>query len=155
LAEDMVRAFSAIAGPLRAAGLSAPKVLAEDLPNGLLLVEDLGDRLFGAEIAAGTSQSLLWGAAVDALVHLRSVPVPAALALSDGTSYHLPRRDRAAFEIETELLLDWLWPEIKGEPAPLAVRAEFHALWRPVLDRLLALPGGWFLRDYHSPNIVW
>jgi aminoglycoside/choline kinase family phosphotransferase len=24
-----------------------------------------------------------------------------------------------------------------------------------VIDRLLALPGGWFLRDYHSPNLVW
>ena len=29
------------------------------------------------------------------------------------------------------------------------------ALWAPVLDRLLALPGGWFLRDYHSPNLIW
>ena len=26
---------------------------------------------------------------------------------------------------------------------------------RPVLDRLLALPGGWFLRDFHSPNLIW
>ena len=35
------------------------------------------------------------------------------------------------------------------------MRAEFSALWAPVLDRLLALPGGWFLRDYHSPNLIW
>jgi hypothetical protein len=81
--------------------------------------------------------------------------VPKRLPLPDGTGYSLPRRDRAAFEIEIELLLDWLWPELKGEPAPQAVRAEFRAVWRPVLDRLLALPGGWFLRDYHSPNLIW
>ena len=122
----MARAFAAIAQPLRAAGLSAPEVLADDLGNGLLLVEDLGDRLFGAEIAAGTPQAVMWRAAVDALVHLRRVPVPAALPLPDGTSYRLPRRDRAAFEIEIELLLDWLWPELKGSPAPDAVRAEFQ-----------------------------
>lgn len=155
LAEDMVCAFVAIAGPLRAAGLSAPEVLAEDLGNGLLLVEDLGDRLFGAEVAAGTPKSLLWRAAVDTLVHLRRVPVPTVLSLPDGTHYRLPRRDRSAFEIEIELLLDWLWPELKGESAPQAARAEFHVIWQPVLDRLLALPGGWFLRDYHSPNIIW
>jgi aminoglycoside/choline kinase family phosphotransferase len=53
------------------------------------------------------------------------------------------------------LLLDWLWPELKGTPAPQAVRAEFHAAWRPIVDRLLALPGGWLLRDYHSPNLIW
>jgi hypothetical protein len=155
LAEDMVRPFVAIGAVLRRAGLSAPDVLAADLGKGILLVEDLGDRLFGAEIAASTPQAEMWRAAVDVLVHLRRVPVPAALPLPDGTSYRLPRRDRAAFEIEIELLLDWLWPHIKGAPAPEAARAGFRAVWRPVLDRLLALPPGWFLRDFHSPNLIW
>jgi len=155
LAEDMVRPFVAVGAVLRDAGLSAPGVLAADLDKGLLLVEDLGDRLFGLEIAAGTPQGLLWRTAVDALVELRCIPVPKSLPLPEGTSYSLPRRNRAAFEIEIELLLDWLWPELKGEPAPQAVRAEFREVWQPVLDRLLALPGGWFLRDYHSPNLIW
>jgi tRNA threonylcarbamoyl adenosine modification protein YjeE len=155
LAEDMVRPFVAIGAVLRGAGLSAPEVLAADLDKGLLLVEDLGDRLFGAEIRTGASQAELWRTAVDALVVLRGVPVPSAMALPDGSSYTLPRRDRAAFEIEIELLIDWLWPAIKGAPAPAGIRAEFAALWAPVIDRLLALPGGWFLRDYHSPNLIW
>jgi tRNA threonylcarbamoyl adenosine modification protein YjeE len=155
LAEDMVRPFDAIAGTLRSIGLSAPAVHAADLDAGLMLVEDLGDRLYGCEIAAGAPQAELWRAAVDALVRLRQCPVPSKYVFADGTSYSLPRRDRAAFEIEIELLLDWLWPELKGGPAPDEVRAEFRDLWAPVLDRLLALPGGWFLRDYHSPNLVW
>jgi tRNA threonylcarbamoyl adenosine modification protein YjeE len=155
LAEDMVRPFVAVGAVLRAAGLSAPDVLAADLNAGLLLVEDLDDRLYGREIAAGASQAELWRTAVDALVHLRRVPVPVELALPDRTRFRLPRRDRAAFEVEIDLLLDWLWPEIKGAPAPETVRGEFRAIWTPVLDRLLALPGGWFLRDYHSPNLVW
>ncbi|HEY5827555.1 MAG TPA: tRNA (adenosine(37)-N6)-threonylcarbamoyltransferase complex ATPase subunit type 1 TsaE, partial [Hyphomicrobiaceae bacterium] len=143
LAEDMVRPFVAIGAVLREAGLSAPEVAAMDLDKGLLLVEDLGDRAFGEELASGrTTQAELWRAAVDALIRLRSLPVPASLPLPDGASYTLPRRDRAAFEIEIELLLDWYWPAIKGGPAPPSVRAEFEALWTPVLDRLLALPGG-------------
>jgi aminoglycoside/choline kinase family phosphotransferase/tRNA A37 threonylcarbamoyladenosine biosynthesis protein TsaE len=155
LAEDMVRPFVAIGAELRRAGLSAPEVLAMDLDRGLLLVEDLGDRTYGAEVASGTSQAELWRAAVDALVHLRGVPVPAGLPLPDGTTYVLPRRDRGAFEIEIELLMDWYWPALKGAAAPQPVRAEFAAVWTPVLDRLLALPGGWFLRDFHSPNLLW
>jgi len=156
LAEDMVRPFVAIGAALRAAGLSAPRVEAMDLGRGLLLVEDLGDRVFAAEIAGGRAdQAELWRAAVDALVHLRGVPVPRSLPLPDGSAYALPRRDRAAFEIEVELLLDWHWPAAKGAPAPPEVRAEFARLWAPVIDRLLALPGGWFLRDYHSPNLIW
>jgi N-acetylmuramate 1-kinase len=156
LAEDMVRPFVAISEVLRAAGLSAPEVLEVDLDCGLALVEDLDDRLFGRMVAAGASQAELWRAAVDVLVHLRRVPLPQELPVRDHDwGYTLPRRDRAAFEIEVELVLDWLWPEIKGAPAPEEVRAEFKAVWAPVLDRLLALRGGWFLRDYHSPNLVW
>ena len=155
LAEDMVRPFVAIAAVLRAAGLSAPEVLAANLDAGLALVEDLDSRLYGREVAAGASQAELWRAAVDVLVHLRGVAVPSALPLPDGTFVTLPRRDRAAIEIEIELLLEWLWPELKGEPVPESVRAEFRSAWAPVLDRLLALPGGWFLRDYHSPNLIW
>ncbi|MDX2203889.1 MAG: tRNA (adenosine(37)-N6)-threonylcarbamoyltransferase complex ATPase subunit type 1 TsaE [Hyphomicrobiaceae bacterium] len=154
LAED-VRPFSAIDQALRAAGISAPQIYAEDLEQGLLLTEDMGDRVFGQEIARGASQAELWRAAVDVLVHLRTVPVPDRLPLADGTTYCLPRRDRAAFEIEIDLLLDWYWSAVKGAPAPGEVRSEFARLWQPVIDRLLALPGGWFLRDFHSPNLLW
>ncbi len=154
LAEDM-RPFSAISNALRREGLSAPEVFAEDLDKGLLLIEDMGDRVFGQEIFRGASQAELWRSAVDVLVHLRSVPVPQRLPLRDGSTYSLPRRDSAAFEIETDLLLDWYWPAVKGAPPPEHVRTEFRALWRPVIERLLSLPGGWFLRDYHSPNLLW
>src|SRR5262245_13183854 len=155
LAENMVRPFAAVGATLRDAGLSTPAVEAFDLDKGILLIEDLGDRLFTCEVAAGTLQSELWRAAVDALVRLRSVPRPASLPLPDGTHYTLPRRDRAAFEIEIELMLDWYWPALKGGPASSRVRTEFMDLWSPVIARLLALPGGWFLRDYHSPNLMW
>jgi aminoglycoside/choline kinase family phosphotransferase len=66
LAEDMVRPFVAIGTVLRTAGLSAPNVLAADLDAGLALVEDLDDRLFGRQIAAGASQAELWRAAAAA-----------------------------------------------------------------------------------------
>ena len=154
LAED-VRPFVAIAGELRAAGLSAPEIYAADLDRGLLLIEDLGPRVFGTEMAGATPQTTLWRAAVDALLHLRKAGLPAVMPLPDNTQYALPRRDRAAFEIELDVLLEWYWPLVKGSPAAASIRREFHALWRPAVDRLLALPAGIFLRDYISPNLVW
>ena len=110
LAENMVRPFVAIGAALKRAGLSAPAIEASDLDKGLLLVEDLGNRAFTTEVAGGASQAELWRTAVDALIQLRGVPVPASLPLPDGSGHVLPRRDRAAFEIEVELLLDWYWP---------------------------------------------
>ena len=155
LAEN-VRPFVAIGLWLRAQGVSAPEIVAHDLDRGFLLLEDLGERVFGREIAADPArQRELWRAAVDVLLHLRRVEVPASLPLPDGTGHVLPSFDRAALEIETELLLDWYWPAVKGAPPSAAIRAEFVALWSPVLDRLLSLPKGLFLRDFHSPNLLW
>src|SRR5262249_13216837 len=123
--EHMVRAFMPVGEVLRRAGLSAPAIEAFDLDRGLLLVEDLGERGFAAGLARGaSSQAELWRAAVDALICLRSVPLPASLVLPDATRYALPRRDRDAFEIEVELLLDWYWPAVKGGPAPARIREE-------------------------------
>jgi hypothetical protein len=154
LAED-VRPFVAIAGALRGAGFSAPAILAHDMARGLLLIEDLGDRVFGVEMLGSTPQPVLWRAAVDVLVAMRRMPVGGALPLPDGTTYALPRFNRAALEIEIELLLDWYWPEVKGGPVPARLRVELGALWSPVLDRLMVEPPGWFLRDFHSPNLIW
>ena len=128
LAEDMVRAFAAIAEPLRAAGLSAPEVLAEDFENGLLLVEDLGDRVFSAEVTRGAPQDALWRTAVDALVELQRSEAPQQLPLRGG-SHILQDYDRAALQIEIELLIDWYWPALHGESVPGATRAEFLSLW--------------------------
>ncbi len=154
LAED-VRPFVAIAGGLRSVGLSAPEIYAADLQQGLLLTEDLGPRVFGKEMQTETGQEQLWREAVDALLHLAHHGLPTLMPLPDETHYSLPRRDRAAFEIEIDVLLDWYWPLSKGAPASETTRREFHAVWAPVIDRLLALPAGVFLRDYISPNLVW
>ncbi|HET7157031.1 MAG TPA: tRNA (adenosine(37)-N6)-threonylcarbamoyltransferase complex ATPase subunit type 1 TsaE [Hyphomicrobiaceae bacterium] len=154
LAEDMVRAFAAIAEPLRAAGLSAPEVLAEDFENGLLLVEDLGDRVFSVEVTRGAPQDALWRAAVDALVELQRSAAPQYLPLRGG-SHILQDYDRAALQIEVELLIDWYWPALHGGSVPDATRAEFLSLWSVIFDGLERQPAGWVLRDFHSPNLIW
>ena len=77
LAED-VRAFVAVDGALTTAGFSAPQVFAQDLDHGLLLIEHLGNRVFGTEIGKADVQAQLWRAAVDVLVGLRRSAPPDA-----------------------------------------------------------------------------
>lgn len=154
LAED-VRPFVAIGKALAAAGLSVPRIVAADLDAGLLLLEDFGDLTFGRALQQGFPQDQLWLAAVDVLAALRANPPALDLPLPDASRYRLPRFDRAALEIEIELILDWYWPAVKGAPVGDALRAEFMHLWAPVLDSMLRRPAGFFARDYHSPNLFW
>ncbi len=152
LAED-VRPFVAIAEALRECGLSAPEIYAADLDRGFLLIEDFGDAVFTRLAAEGADLLPLYRLAVDALLHLRLRKPPAKMAV-DGGPYSLPAYDRTALSIETELLVDWFLPALRGDETPVAVRDAFADLWGSQFDWLASQPSGWVLRDYHSPNLV-
>lgn len=153
LAED-VRPFVAIAKALTDAGFSAPHIFAEDLQRGLLLIEDFGDAVFGAQVARGADQLALWQRGVDTLAALSRHRPSAPLPLPDGTTHTLPNLDHATLTIETDLLLDWYWPALRGAPATSDARQSFNGLWHDVFTRVLQAPKGWILRDYHSPNLI-
>src|SRR6185295_14321747 len=155
LAED-VRPFVAIANALHDAGLTVPRIHAQDLDNGFLLLDDLGDRVFATEIRTGAAdQATLWRAATDALVALQDSPAPQSLPVDGNGVHHVSPYDSGAMAIETELLVDWYWPALRGAAVPQADRAEFVALWADIFAQLAKMPPAWVLRDYHSPNLLW
>ena len=152
--------FVAIGEYLRRLKLSAPEIYARDLDAGLLLLEDLGDAAYGALIDAGRGPSgepldELYRAGIDALIVLQAEDAPRRLPLGDGTEHVVPSFDDSVFRAELDILLDWYFPVVLGREASADLRAEYHALWsglRPVID---AGPSSLFLRDFHSPNIIW
>jgi aminoglycoside/choline kinase family phosphotransferase len=153
IAED-VRPFVAIAEALRRAGLATPRIYAQDLETGLLLIEDFGDLSFGRLAAEGKDPAPLYRLAVEALIALRQHPPPARL-MAEGAEHVLPDFDREALTIEIELMPDWFLPAISGTETPPAMREEFAAQWGAHFDWLLAQPAGWVIRDFHSPNLIW
>jgi tRNA threonylcarbamoyl adenosine modification protein YjeE len=153
LAED-VRPFVAVARHLRSLGLAVPEITAMDLDAGLLLIEDLGDRIYGAELERGAHMRGLWSAAADALLVLRRAPAPGPLPIGDGSDHIVPAFDLPAMQIEAELLLEWYLPALVGQPAEPALRQSFLAAWQPVFDRLSVAPARLVLRDFHSPNLI-
>ena len=154
------RPFVAVGDYLCGLGLSAPQIFARDLEAGLLLMEDLGDTLFGPAIEAGhgpdgTSLDEMYRAAVDTLITLQSQPAPVELPVGDGTMHRVPPFDDGIFRAELDVPLDWYFPAVLGREATAAEREEFHAIWtdlRPLMD---AGPRTLFLRDFHSPNMIW
>ncbi len=153
LAED-VNAFVAVDRHLLALELSAPQILAADTGRGFLLIEDLGDCLYGDLIASHSDLSAPYEAAVNALCRVHAVPPPDQFAIGDNKMHPLSRYDPAAMLIEVELLLDWAWPAWKGAPCPDNVHMAYRDLWG---EALAALDGPYVLtlRDFHSPNLIW
>ncbi len=149
-----VRPFVAIAKWLVAQGFSAPSILAQDLDNGFLLLEDLGDDRYSRIIPrAPACEEDLYRAAVDTLIALHQKTTPARLVV--GTShYQLPLYDDALYLREVQLLTDWYMPAITGQPIRVADRRQYTQLWQDVLKQVDAADV-LVLRDYHADNLMW
>jgi aminoglycoside/choline kinase family phosphotransferase len=142
--KEDVRPFLAVDRLLRQLGLSAPAVLAEDVENGLLLLEDFGDGTYTRLLAKGEDERGLYARAVDVLAHLHRRFEGAAL----------PPYDEARLLTEAALLVDWYLPAITGRPTDEALREDYLATWRAVLPHAKGAPDTLVLRDYHVDNLV-
>ncbi|WP_138935802.1 aminoglycoside phosphotransferase family protein [Roseovarius arcticus] len=132
-----VRPFIAVGQRLLAAGLSPPRILAQDTDHGFLLLEDLGDDLFARIIPQKPKiEPDLYRAATDVLVHLHRQPLPEELATYDAGMM----ADKAA------LAFEWY-----------AGAAQCSAAHEAVLTALSAHADDSVLiqRDYHAENLLW
>lgn len=155
LAAGRVDAFVAVAGWLNQAGLSAPRIEAFDAGQGLAVMEDLGDDLFGTLIAGGADEGPLYEAALDALIHMQGQPVPGRLGAEAGLDWHLLTYDALALETAADLLPDWLPALRPGVRVDAAARRDWSSLWRPILERGEAGARVFCHRDYHVENLIW
>lgn len=151
LAGGSVSAFVAIAGWLRARGLSTPVVGARDTDAGLAVLEDLGDAVF-----ATRQDDLvgLYGSAVDALAELHGAPPPEVIE-ADGETWPLHLYDAQAYRAGLDPFLEW-WPAFAGLPTPSeGAASEWRDLWTPVIARAEAATPVFVHRDYHAENLLW
>jgi len=145
-AHEDCRPFVRIAGLLADAGLNAPRILASDDHQGLLLLSDLGPVTYYQRIQQGVADAdlqTLYRQALSALVRMQTVSVAG-----------LPRYDQAKLSAELDLFLEWYAARHLGKPI---AGAEREAL-RQVFDRLAAHNAAqatvFVHRDFHSPNLM-
>lgn len=142
---DDPAAFVRIARHLRTQGLSAPEVLAADLDQGFLLLEDLGDDLYARVTADPAMETPLYTAAADVLAHLQAAPPPATLP-------DLPDLSAADWADATTVVLDWyVFAATGARPDPAAFTTELTE----ALSRHADGPRVLILRDYHAENLLW
>ena len=137
------RPFIAVGEWLCGHGFAAPEILARNLDEGLVLLEDFGNERVREHLDAAPQEEMaIYTRAVDLLIDLHKLPAPAGLA----------PYDRAAYQREVDLLTEWFAPA-----AGLDVDVEgFVAAWAKVLPIVEqdAAPTVMVLRDYHAENIM-
>ncbi len=140
--------FVTIARLLSGLDLSAPDIIAHDLENGFVLLEDFGDQTFTKVLAGGGDEATLYAQALEALaaLHRRADVKQCA---------DLPRYDADLFLTEAVLLVDWYLPAVTGGKPAASVRDSFIEAWRAVLPLAADVPETVVLRDFHVDNLMW
>jgi len=144
--QEDCRPFIHVAGLLGDAGLNVPRILAQDLAQGLLLLTDLGRDTYYQRIQAGLPDAelqTLYRQALAALVRVQQ-------AATTG----LPAYDTARLAAELELFPEWYVGRHHG--------MQLDDQTRQALDRIFALlsssngaqPPVLVHRDFHSPNLM-
>ena len=147
--DEDVSAFHRVERLLLSFGLSAPRPLAVDSGDGLMLLEDLGDRTFTRALAEGADERALYELAVDVLIHLHAKADAGLLAAEPLPDYG----DDRLLE-EALLLTDWYLPALRGGETPAGVRDAYVEAWRAVLPLARRIPATLVLRDYHVDNLM-
>jgi tRNA threonylcarbamoyl adenosine modification protein YjeE len=150
---ESVTPFVAIDRLLRARGFCAPEIEAVDLESGFLLIENLGSDTVLDAAGAPLADRYVAASQLLAAIHGKSWPREAEAA--PGLVHAIPPYDRSALAIETELLLDWYLPHVRGTGAEEQERRDFSETWDGMIDSVLAGETSLVLRDYHSPNLIW
>lgn len=135
------RPFIEVAQWLDANGFAAPKIIAQDLTQGLVLLEDFGDARLREVLEAEPSREASLYQDVVALLcdlHTRNVPP-------------LAPYDRAVYQREVALFTEWYCPAVGIK----VNKAAFVTAWDEVLN-LVEADGRavMVLRDYHAENIM-
>ncbi len=137
------RPFVHVAGLFAAAGVHVPKVIAQDLEQGFLLLSDLGATTY-LQALANTEPDGLYRQAFAALVAIQRASQPGSL----------PDYDRALLERELRLFPDWYIAKHIGRGLSTEQVHRLDQVFELILANNLAQPRVYVHRDYHSRNLM-
>jgi N-acetylmuramate 1-kinase len=137
------RPFVHVAGLLSAAGVHAPRIHAQDLQAGFLLLSDLGTRTYLQELNEGNA-ARLFADATDALLRWQ-------LATRPG---ELPPYDEALLRRELNLFPEWyVGRHLRKELSP-AQKTALENIFQQLVRSALAQPVVYVHRDYMPRNLM-
>ncbi|WP_455921980.1 aminoglycoside phosphotransferase family protein [Pseudomonas putida] len=141
--QENCKPFVDIAALLATSGINVPKIYAQDLERGFLLLNDLGNQTY-LDVIDSDNADGLFKDAIDALLAYQQLPMDAPL----------PSYDTALLRRELELFPEWY----VGRELNVAFDAAQQALWQQasdlLIDSALAQPKVLVHRDFMPRNLM-
>jgi aminoglycoside/choline kinase family phosphotransferase len=133
--------FVLVTDLIRGVGVNAPDIIAIDIKQGFLLLEDLGDDPYLKHLDESTADGLYIDA-IDALVKMQTI---------DGL---LPTYDEKLLKTEMGLFETWYVDRHLDKQLNEAQKKSLHAIITLLTSNALEQPQVFVHRDYHSRNLM-
>ncbi len=141
--QEDCRPFVKVANMLLDAGLNVPKVIAQDVERGFLLLSDLGDATYLQHLNNDTAQ-MLYLDATNALIKLQLA----------SKHHDLPPYDEALLTREMQLFPDWYVAKHLGFGMNSEQLGWLQQTFEVLNKNILAQGQVTVHRDYHSRNLM-
>ena len=145
-AHEDCRPFLHIGQRLQEAGLNVPRILAQDLQQGFLLLSDLGTHTYYQAIREGLDDAALqslYRPALHALVQMQQAP-----------SDDLPRYNSQGVAQELAIFREWYIQKHCGAQLSPQEDSALNEIFTALAADNTAQPTVLVHRDYHSPNLM-
>jgi aminoglycoside/choline kinase family phosphotransferase len=140
---ENVPAFLHVQGLLLDAGVTVPAIVAKDVPNGFLLLSDLGTTTYLQRLTVDNAP-FMYSDAVDALIKFQLHSVPGVL----------PEYDRAFIVRELNLFPEWFVGKHLGITMTDEQSKQLDAVFEAIISNNLAQQQVFMHRDFHSRNLM-
>jgi N-acetylmuramate 1-kinase len=137
------RPFVHVARLLEGAGVHAPRIFAEDLKAGFLLLADLGTRTY-LEVLDDANADELFGEAIEALIRWQRAT----------RAGELPPYDEALLRRELNLFPQWYIARHRGIALAAGQKQALEEVFRLLVASALAQPAVYVHRDYMPRNLM-
>ena len=141
--KEDVRPWLAMRDVLDAGGVRVPQVIARDVENGFLLLEDLGAQTL-LHVVTDTNADEYYEAAIDQLLRLQAITPPAGL----------PAYDEPLLARELRLFDEWFLGRHLGVTLDCEDMEDLDAAYRVLIDAALAQPRVLVHRDFMPRNLM-
>lgn len=137
--------FIQVAHYLKNCGIRAPEIIAQDLDQGFVLLEDFGDqRLTLVRDQSPEIVATHYLTAIQLLQHLHLKATEKPAFIEPYTPHKLAQ--------ELSVFIEW-YPSFKTAPSEAAAD-EFLMMWETIFNTLPQTPQSLVLRDYHIDNLM-
>ncbi|WP_166223266.1 aminoglycoside phosphotransferase family protein [Pseudomonas atagonensis] len=141
--QENCKPFVDIAFLLAKSGINVPKIYAEDLERGFLLLNDLGNKTY-LDVIDGENADALFSDALQALLAFQQLPMVAPL----------PSYDVALLRRELELFPEWYVKRELGVEFDSIQQQQWQNISDLLIDSALAQPKVLVHRDYMPRNLM-